>query len=115
MRRQPEHALGLDGPSEFAGGAQRQLQHVRRLVVGDDHDHWGLGSPGEEWKIEGARGGGEPGDTFPPRSEGQVPSHALERVTVFQVREQLADEGEDHACFNSNRTVIKTMQQAAVR
>jgi hypothetical protein len=26
-----------------------------------------------------------------------VPSYALKRFTVFQVREQLADEGEDHA------------------
>jgi hypothetical protein len=26
---------------------------------------------------------------------------------VFQVREQLADEGEDHAWFNSNRRVSK--------
>jgi hypothetical protein len=26
-----------------------------------------------------------------------MPSYALKRFTVFQVREQLADEGEDHA------------------
>ncbi len=109
VRRQPEHPLGFDGPGEFTRGAERQVQHVGGFVVGDDHHYRCLCSPGEKRQIEGARGGGEPGDTFAPRSEGQMPSYALERITVFQVREQLADEGEDHAWFNSNRTVLNVL------
>ena len=38
-----------------------------------------------------------------PGSEGQVPSYALKGCTVFQVREQLTNEGKDHACCNSKR------------
>ena len=39
VRRQTKHALGFDGPGEFAGGAQGELERVGGLVVGDDHHH----------------------------------------------------------------------------
>jgi hypothetical protein len=39
-----------------------------------------------------------------------MPSYALKRCTVFQVREQLTDEGEDHAWFNSNRRFLESLR-----
>ncbi len=38
------------------------------LVIRHNHHYWRLCSPGKERKIEGASRGGEPGDTFTPRT-----------------------------------------------
>ena len=66
------------------------------LVVGDDDDARVSGGSDEERKIEGASGEGESGDTSAPRAGAKMASHTLEGFGVLQVREELADEGENH-------------------
>src|ERR1700723_1331338 len=70
----------------------RESAALLSTTITTSGDWAGRGSAGEEGQVEGARGGAEPGDTFAPRSEGQMPPYALKRFTVLQVRDQLADE-----------------------
>ena len=51
-------------------------------------------------KIEGAGGEGESGDTSAPRAAAQMATHTLEGFRMLQVREELADEGKNHAVFS---------------
>ena len=53
----------------------------------------------EEGQVEGAGGEGEAGDTAAPRAPLEVAADAVEGVGVFEVREEVADEGKDHAKY----------------
>ena len=67
------------------------------LVVGDDDEAGGVGGADEEGKIEGAGGEGESRDTSAPRASAQVAAYTLKGFRMLQVREELADEGKNHA------------------
>ena len=67
------------------------------FVVGDDDDARGCCGADEEGKVEGAGGEGEAGHTSPPRASAQVTAYTLEGFGVLQVRQELADEGKNHA------------------
>ena len=66
------------------------------FVVGDDDDAGVSGGADEEREIEGAGGEGESRDTSTPRAGAEMASYTLEGFGVLQVREELADEGENH-------------------
>ena len=93
-----EDGLGWERSGEVAGAEDGGVEGLGGLVVGDDDESGGVGcGADEEGKIEGAGGEGESGDTSAPRAGAQVASYTLEGLRVFQVREELADEGENHA------------------
>ena len=73
------------------------VEGVGGLVVGDDDDAGSLRGADEEGKVEGAGGEGESRDTTTPTGKRQVPSCLFEGGRILQVRQQLADKGEDHA------------------
>ena len=97
VRGQAQDALRFDGTGQVGGGAQRQFERFGGLVVGDENDDGGLGGVREERNAEGARGGGQPGDTTTPSREAEMPSHTLETIGVLNAREGIANKGKDHA------------------
>ena len=52
---------------------------------------------GHQRKVERTRGRGQSGHTSPPRTQAEVPAYAIECGGVLQLRENFADEREDHA------------------
>ncbi len=99
VRGQAQHPLRLHRAGQLGGGAQRDLKRLGGLVVRNQHDHRRLRSAREERDVEGARGGGEPGDTTAPTTEAQVPAYAFKTFGVLNVRERIANKGKDHAAF----------------
>jgi hypothetical protein len=73
------------------------MEGLSGLVVGDDDERGLGGSANEERQVEGAGGKGESRHTTTTRAGAQVASHTLEGLRVLQVREELANEGENHA------------------
>ena len=73
------------------------MHGVGGLVVGDEDDGGDLSGAREEGNVEGAGGGSESRDTTTPTGKRQVPSCLFEGGGNLQVRQQLADKGEDHA------------------
>jgi hypothetical protein len=67
---------------------------------------------GKEGQIQRAGSRSKAGDTSPPRGESEVPPYALESLRMLQVREHLADERKDHACFYSSGVPFPGMFQA---
>ena len=67
------------------------------FVVGDDDDGWGFGGADEEGEIEGSGGEGESRDTSAPRASAEMAAYTLKSFGVLQVRQELADEGKNHA------------------
>ena len=63
------------------------------LIVGDDDDARGGSGADEVGKVERAGSGGESGDTSAPRASAEMAAYTLEGFGVFEVREELADEG----------------------
>ncbi len=55
------------------------------------------GGADEEGKVEGAGGEGESRDTSAPRASAEMAAYTLKGFGVLQVREELADEGKNHA------------------
>ena len=95
VRRQPHHAPG-QGAGQLATGAQHRLQRLGGLVVGHHHDDRLAGGPRHQRQIERPRRGGQSGDTPTPRTKAQMPSYALKTGRVLQLREDFADERENH-------------------
>ena len=96
MRRKPQHPLRSNGSCKLAGGANRELQTIRRFVVSNHNHNRDLGRFSKEWKMQCTGSRGESRDTPAPGGEAKVPSYPLEGVRVFQVRQKVTDEGEDH-------------------
>lgn len=102
VERAGEVAGGLDGLMEGFGG----------LVIGNqDESGGGLRERlKEEWEVKGAGCKGESGDATARSSRGtarlQVASNAVEGVAGFEVGEQVADEGQDHAGFSLSGTKL---------
>ena len=69
------------------------------FVVGDDDDARSCGRSNEEGEIERAGGEGKAGDTSAPRASAQVAAYTLKGFGVLKVRQELADEGKNHAGF----------------
>ena len=97
VRWKPEDGFGGERAGEFAGGEDGRVKGFRGFVVGDDDDAGGVCGADEEGKVEGACGEGQTGDTSAPRASAKVAAHTLKGFGVFQVRQQLADEGKNHA------------------
>src|ERR1700727_1315786 len=76
------------------------MHRVGSLIVCDDDDGWDLGGAREEGNVQGTGGGGESRDTTTPTGKCQVPSCLFKGGGILQVRQQLADKGEDHAGFS---------------
>ena len=93
VRGQAQDALWLDGAGKLGCGAQRDLQRLGGLVVGDQDDDGRLRGVGKERDGEGAGGGGQSGDTTAPSREAEMPSHTLEAVGVLNAREGIANKG----------------------
>ncbi len=87
---------GFDGAGEFAAGPQHGFQFLRGFVVGDEDDYRLTRCTRNEWDVESPRRRGEPGYTSPPRTKAQMPSYALKSGRVLQLREDFADERENH-------------------
>jgi hypothetical protein len=86
-----------EGSGEFAGGEDGCVERLGGFVVGDDDDTRGVGCADEEGKVESACGEGESGHTTAPRASAEVAANTLEGFGVLQVREELANEGKNHA------------------
>ena len=86
-------ALGFDGAGEFSGCAEGELERFGGFIVRNENDDWGLRGMREERDAQGARGGGQPGDTPAPSREAEMPSHTLEAVGVLDAREGVANKG----------------------
>ena len=97
MGGEAEDGFGGEGSGEFAGGEDGGVEGFGGFVVGDDDDAGGLCGADEEGKVEGAGGEGEAGDTSAPRASAQMAAYTLKGFRVLQVREELADEGKNHA------------------
>jgi hypothetical protein len=93
VRCETEDLRGVERAGEVAGGEDGGVQGFGGFVVGDDDERGSLCSADEVRKIESAGGCGESGDTTTPRSAAKMAAHTLECFGVFQVREELADEG----------------------
>ena len=89
--------LTIDSAGQVATGAQSGLEGLGGLVVGHHHDDRLARSPRQQRQKERTRRGSEPGYTPAPRTEAQMPLYALEGGGVLQLRENFADEREDHA------------------
>ena len=97
VRGQAQHLRGVERAGELAGGEHGRVERLGGLVVRDDDERGRLRGADEVGQIQRAGRGGESGDTTTPRSAAQMAAHTLKRFGVFQVREELADEGENHA------------------
>jgi hypothetical protein len=93
VRGEAEDLRGVERAGEIAGGEDGGVQSLGGFVVGDDDERGGLRGADEVRKVEGSGGCGESGDTTTPRSAAEMAAHTLECFGVFQVREELADEG----------------------
>ena len=96
MRGQPDDLGGIHGAGELAAGPQHRFQFLRGFVVGNENDDRLTGGTCNEWDVESPRRRSESGDTSSPRTKAQMPSYALKSGRVLQLREDLADERENH-------------------
>ena len=96
MGGKPHHARRIDGAGQLASGLEQRLQRLGGLVVGHHHDHRLLGGPRHQRQIERPRRRRQSGHTPPPRTQAQMPANALKSRRVLQLREDFADEREDH-------------------
>ncbi len=96
VRRETDHPAGIDGASEFATGAENGLKSFGCLVVGNDQNDRLASGAGQERQVERTRGRGQSRHTSPARTKVEVPLYAIEGGRVLQLRENFADEGEDH-------------------
>ena len=95
-----EDAVDWDGAGELAGGEEGGVQGLGGFVVGDNNNRGNLRGASEEGNVKGAGRGGESGDTTTPTGKCQVSPCLFEGGRMLQVRQQLADKGEDHAVFS---------------
>ena len=88
---------GVERAGELAGGDEGLVEGLGGFVVGDEDEGGGGGGLDEEGQVEGARGEGEASDAAARLAVLEVAAGAVEGVGVFKVREEVADEGKDHA------------------
>jgi hypothetical protein len=93
---QADHLRGVHGAGEVAAGFEQGFERLGSFVVGHDHDCKLLGGPRHQGKVNGPRRCGEARDTSPPRTKAEVPSYAFKTRRVLQLREDFADERENH-------------------
>jgi hypothetical protein len=96
VRGKADDAGGFERAGELAGGEDGLMEGFGGLVVGDEDEGWGRGCLDEEREIEGTRGEGEAGDAAAALSVLEVTTGSVEGVGVFEVCEEVADEGENH-------------------
>jgi hypothetical protein len=87
---------------------------VGGLVIGYYNNRWNLRGAREEGNIEGAGRGGESGNTTATTGKRQVPSCLFKGRGTLQVRQQLADKGEDHAGCSLAAVVEVIIKQKTV-
>jgi hypothetical protein len=92
-----EYGFAREGAGKLAGTEGGGVEGLGRFVVGDDDETGGVGGSDEEGKIEGAGSEGQTRDTSAPRASAQVAAYTLKSVRMLQVRQELADEGKNHA------------------
>ena len=93
MRGEPQDGFGGEGSGELAGTEHGSLEGFSSLVVGNDDDAGGVCGSDEEGQVKGACGEGQTRDTTAPRAPAQMAAYTLKGFGVFQVRQELADEG----------------------
>ncbi len=87
---------GVECAGEVAGGEDGLVEGFGGLVIGDEDEGGGGGGLDEVGEVEGSAGEGEAGDAATGVALLEVAAGAVEGVGVFEVGEQVADEGEDH-------------------
>ncbi len=87
----------IHGPGEVATYLQHGLESLGGLVVGDHNNDRLARGAGDEGNVEGAGGCRQSRHTSPPRSKAEVPAYAIKSRNVLQLREDFADERENHA------------------
>ena len=97
MGREAEDGFGREGAGKLAGTEDGGVEGLGCFVVGYDDETGGVGCADEEGKIEGASSEGQTRDTSAPRASAQVAAYTLKSVRMLQVRQELADEGKNHA------------------
>ena len=110
VRGQPQHLMGLERTGEVAGREHGRVQRLGGVVIGDQHQRRSLPRAHEVGQIQGARGRGKPGDTAATRAPGQVATHTRKRLGAFQIRNQLADEGKNHATSVYQRQALCSLR-----
>ena len=96
---------------EFAAGAQQRLQRFGGLVVGDDEEDGLARGAGQKRKVKGTRRRGKSGHTTTPRTKVEMPLYAIEGGGALQLREDFADEGENHAFRRRNDSQLPSLAQ----
>ncbi len=96
VRGQADDGGGVERAGEIAGGEDGLVQGFGGLVVGDENERGGGRGLDEEGQVQRARGEGEAGDAATAVALFEVAAGAVEGVGVFEVGEQVADEGENH-------------------
>jgi hypothetical protein len=96
VRGETQDGFGGERAGEITRGEEGGVKRFGCLVVRDKDEARSVGGADEEWEIQSARGEGEAGDTSSPAAGAHVATDTVEGHGVFQVREQLADEGENH-------------------
>jgi hypothetical protein len=91
-----DDARGIDGAGELAAGLEERLESFGGFVVCNDDDRELLGGARHEGKVKSTRGSGERRHTPTTRTQAEVPAYALKTGGLLQLRENLADEREDH-------------------
>jgi hypothetical protein len=95
--RKVEDGFGGEGSGELAGREDSGVEGFGGFVVGDDDDAGGVGGADEVGKVECAGGESESGHTTATRASAEMAANTLEGFGVLQVREELANEGKNHA------------------
>ena len=108
-RWQVQHCVRRSRARQLRKGLHDRQQLFRRAVIGDYDDQRPPDCPMQQGNVQCFGGGGESGDTNPPRCGFSAPlprrgglqvgDRTRESWTTFHVREELADKWEDHSKF----------------
>ena len=90
---------GVEGAGEVGGGGEGLVEGLGGLVVGDEDKGGGFlrEELDEIREVKGAGGEGEAGDAAAALTGVKVTADSVEGFGCFEVGEEIADEGEDHA------------------
>src|ERR1039458_831125 len=81
---------------QLAGGEDGGVEGLCCLVIGDEDKRGRVRGADEQRKIQRAGSEGEAGDASSPAAGTQVATDTIEGDRVLKVRQQLADERQNH-------------------
>ena len=92
-----DHGFGIGGPGQFTKSLQHRNQVFRRAIVGDHDNQRAPGRLLQQDQKQSFCGRDQSGDTNPPRALFQMGGHTRKGRQLFHVREEITNEGENHA------------------